>query len=150
MELARKPIDGIDLTSVLLQPNSSVDERPWYSYHGQSGLSSEHLAIIDQGWKLVVNGPRLTEVAQLDDSSHQLRLFHLERDPNETTNLAKQKPKKVQQLAKKLVDHRALQPENAVPPYNVGRAGFVPPPRWQLDSSEPDKLVGEHQSVNSE
>jgi len=148
-ELADKPIDGIDLTSVLTQAETTTASRPWFSYHGQAGEASEHLAIIDQGWKLVVKGPRLTELAQLNGGSHEVYLFHLEQDLNETKNLARQKPKKVDQLAKKLVEHRALQPEDAVPPYRVGQGGFIPPPRWTLDPAEPDKLVGEYETAQS-
>ncbi|MBA2113573.1 sulfatase-like hydrolase/transferase [Bremerella alba] len=144
-----KPIDGIDLTSVLEEPGSTVVSRPWFSYHGQSGPSSEHLAIIDKGWKLVVNGPQLTDVSQLRKGAHLIRLFHLEQDLNETNNLAREKPKKVNQLAEQLVDHRALQPPDAVLPYGIGQAGFVPPPLWSLDPTDPDQLVGRHETAAS-
>lgn len=143
-ELAEKSLDGVDLTSLFQEPGSTIANRAWFSYHGQSGPSSEHLAIADDGWKLVVTGPQLTDVKQLWDGSHEVRLFHLDDDLNETTNLAKQKPKKVDQLAKQLVDHRALQPRDAIPPYAVGQAGFIPPSNWSLDPTDPDKVVGEY------
>lgn len=148
-KLTDQPIDGIDLTSVFAAPESTVESRPWFSYHGQSGPSTEHLAITDGGWKLVVNGPQMTDVKQLKDGMHQVRLFHLEDDLNETSDLAKQHPKKVIQLAKQLVEHRALQPNDAVPPYGVGQAGFIPPPQWTLDPSFPDMLVGTNDAVDS-
>lgn len=148
-KLSEKPLDGVDLTSILTEPGASNPTRPWFSYHGQSGPSSEHLAIIHQGWKLVVNGPRLSDVKQLNDGSNEVRLFHLEQDENETNNLAEQKPKKVEQLARQLVEHRGLQPREAVPPYGIGRSGFLPPPHWQLDPADPEKLVGKYQGINS-
>ncbi|MFN3150290.1 sulfatase-like hydrolase/transferase [Bremerella sp.] len=144
--LTENPVDGIDLTTILENHEASATDRAWFSYHGQSEPASEHLAITDKGWKLVVNGPQLTDVNQLKDGSHEVNLFHLEHDLNETTNLAKQNPKIVEQLAKQLVDHRALQPKNSVPPYGVGQAGFVPPPNWALDPTDPDKLVGQYKS----
>jgi len=147
--LTEKPIDGVDLTSVLIGEASTISSRPWYSYHGQSGESSEHLAIIDNGWKLVINGPKLTDVSQLKESSHQIRLFHLEHDLNETENLATRKPKKVIQLARQLVDHRALQPKDAISPYGTGRIGFKPPPLWTLDPADPDTLVGSYEPTDS-
>ncbi|MEW4453341.1 sulfatase-like hydrolase/transferase [Bremerella sp. JC817] len=140
--LTDKPLDGIDLTSILVKPETETSNRAWFSYHGQSGPEAEHLAVIQEGWKLIVNGPRLTDVKQLKDGSHKVRLFHLQEDLNETTNLANDKPKKVNQLARQLITHRALQPADAVPPYGVGSAGFVPPPLWQLDPANPDELVG--------
>ncbi|QDU75819.1 Arylsulfatase [Bremerella volcania] len=146
-DLTEKPIDGIDLTSVLAAPESTVADRPWFSYHGQSGASSEHLAIIDKGWKLVVNGPHLTSVKQLRSGSNQVHLFHLEQDLNETTNLKEQRPKKVNQLARQLIEHRALQPKDAVPPYGIGQAGFIPPPLWKLDPNEPEAIVGGYEAA---
>lgn len=148
-KLSEQTIDGIDLTSVFAEPAASVAERSWFSYHGQSGVSSEHLAIVDKGWKLVVNGPQLTDVKQLKDGSHQVRLYHLEQDLNETNNLVKEKPREVTQLAKQLIDHRSLQPKNAVPSYAIGRAGFIPPPLWTLDPADPDKLVGGYEANES-
>ncbi len=149
-DLAGEPIDGVDLSSVLRRPDSTLANRPWFSYHGQGGSSAEHLAIIHQGWKLVVNGPELTNVEQLTKGFHQLRLFHLEIDPNETKNLAEEQPKMVNLLATKLIDHRSLQPKDAVPPYSVGRAGFIPPALWHLDPAAPNQLVGEYKTDNSQ
>ncbi|GAA4436420.1 sulfatase-like hydrolase/transferase [Bremerella cremea] len=140
--LTDKPLDGINLVPDWTSTSADGSERAWFSYHGQSGPDSEQLAIIQNGWKLIVNGPQLTDIKQLKDGSHQVRLFHLDQDLNETSNLVKEKPKKVNQLARQLIEHRALQPADAVPPYGVGSAGFVPPPLWKLDPANPDELVG--------
>lgn len=143
-DLTGQPIDGFDLTPVFAEPDLTIKRRPWFSYHGQSGPKSEHLAVIDGGWKLVVHGPELTDVNQLEGTSHQVLLFHLEDDMIEANNLAEQNPTVVNGLARQLVEHRALQPRNAVPPYGVGQAGFIPPSDWALDQTAPDKLVGSY------
>jgi arylsulfatase A-like enzyme len=139
-----EPIDGVDLSPVLLGNLKSIGRRPWYSYHGQSGPAAECLAVIDDEWKLVVNGPQLKTVEQLQNKAHQVYLFHLSEDLNESTNLAAEYPERVNRLAKQLIDHRALQPHDAIPPYQAEQAGFIPPPLWSLDPAHPDDLVGHH------
>ena len=148
-QVCDKPLDGMDVMPLLTcidahEVNEMVAARPWYSYHGQSGEDSEHLAVTVDGWKLKVNGPRLKHLRQLDDGSNDVELFHLSQDLLETNNLTEQFPEKVQQLGKLLVLHRALQPEDSVPPYGVGSDGFVPPANWKLDASFPEQLVGSH------
>ncbi|TWT67360.1 Arylsulfatase precursor [Allorhodopirellula solitaria] len=160
-----RPIDGISLLSGLASETSATsgsttdaaatsldsdqaassarsNQRPWFSYHGQSGIDNEHLAVLHNGWKLKVNGPRLMSKKQLTDANHRIELFHLSVDPNETTNLADKHPSRVNQLGQMLLDYRKLQPHDAVPPYSVGRDGFIPPPQWRVDLDEPDALIG--------
>lgn len=128
------PLDGIDLLPVLVGDTDArpPKARPWFSYHGQSGLESEHLAVTLDGWKLKVNGPRLERTEQLRDGTNQLELFHLAEDPLEKENLAQEHPTQVEQLATLLVEHRDLQPADAVPPYAADNPGFVPPVNWRL------------------
>ena len=145
-DLADKPIDGVDLSSVLLGKNESIKSRPWYSYHGQPGPSSECLAVIDGGWKLVVNGPQLKDLEQLRDEAHEVHLFHLSDDLNEVNDQADKYPERVNKLAQQLIEHRALQPKDAILPYQVNKSGFVPPPLWKLEPEHPDELVGHHAS----
>ncbi|MCO8123493.1 sulfatase-like hydrolase/transferase [Stieleria sp. TO1_6] len=133
-DLTDKPIDGVDLSAVMLGQSESIKNRPWFSYHGQPGPTSECLAVIDNGWKLVVNGPQLKDLEQLHDQTHQVHLFHLADDLNESTDLAAEYPERVKQLAQQLIEHRALQPNDAIPPYKFGSSGFVPPPLWQVHS----------------
>ncbi len=142
-------IDGISLLTGLEGLPEAVDQtqqdqRAWYSYHGQSGVNDEHLAVVVNGWKLVVNGPQLKSVSQLDAPNNRVELFHLSADPNETTDVANKHPDKVRQLGQMLMEHRALQPGDGVPPYQVGSRGFVPPPNWQVDLTQPDELVGSY------
>ncbi|TWU39699.1 sulfatase-like hydrolase/transferase [Novipirellula artificiosorum] len=143
-ELAEKPMDGVDLSAVLFGKSERIESRSWFSYHGQSGPSSEHLAVIDDEWKLVVNGPQLRDIGQIQDEHQQVHLFHLSDDLNEMTDQAAQYPERVKKLAQQLVEHRALQPKDAITPYNVDNSGFVPPPRWMLDPEHPDELVGHY------
>ncbi len=145
--LVEKPLDGENILPLLHAASyePSDHDRAWYSYHGQSGESNEHLAVTLGGWKLKVNGPRLTNLEQLTDQTNQVELFHLADDPLESSNLKDRYPERVQQLGKLLVDHRALQPKDSVPPYRVGKDGFVPPVNWKLDPRNPDQLVGRHE-----
>ncbi|TWU18191.1 sulfatase-like hydrolase/transferase [Allorhodopirellula heiligendammensis] len=137
------PLDGISLLSGLTSSDQfKSDGRPWYSYHGQSGDENEHLAVLVDGWKLKVNGPQLISESQLTEPKAGVELFHLSTDPNETKNLATDYPDKVGRLGRMLIEYRALQPSDAVPPYGVGSKGFVPPPKWHVDLSTPDVLVG--------
>ncbi len=145
-----RPIDGVSLLAGLESPGanspaSTIDDRPWYSYHGQSSEEREYLAVTVAGWKLAILGPRLTSERQLQADRHRIELFNLAVDPYETTNLAGDQPARVEQLGRMLIQHRALQPDNGVPNYGVGSKGFNPPPKWRLDLSQPEALVGTHQ-----
>ena len=137
------PIDGINLLPALLgsgDAKKGLESREWYSYHGQQGESKEHLSIHVGKYKLKVNGPVLHDVSQLFSDSHQVELFvddHLEKN-----NQSKKQSKIVTTLGKKLIAHRALQPQNSIPPYKEKSAGFIAPNKWQLDSTQPFKLIG--------
>lgn len=143
-DLTEKPIDGLDLSSVILGQCENLKSRAWYSYHGQPGPSSECLAVLNDGWKLVVNGPQLKELSQLQAKTHEVHLFQLSDDPNEVTDQAAKYPERVKQLAEQLIKHRALQPEDAIPPYQAQSSGFIPPPLWKLDPEHPEALTGRH------
>lgn len=142
-EKSERRLDGIDLSNVLTGKSNETGDRPWFSYHGQSGEGTEHLAVTHRGWKLKVNGPRLTAVGQLKNGSRQVELFQIANDPFEKTNVKDHHPEKVAELGAMLVAHRDLQPKRSVPKYSVGKAGFVPPKNWQLNPRFPNKLVGE-------
>ncbi len=141
-QLAVEPMDGVDLSSVLTGATKTLTNRAWFSYHGQSGEQSEHLAVIDHGWKLIVNGPRLRSVDELNDGSRAVHLFHLSNDPFEAEDIKQQHPKMVAALGQQLVDHRALQPKRSIPEYSDGNEGFVPPREWKLDPEFPNRLIG--------
>lgn len=139
---ASKPLDGIDLSPVLLGSSGDIQRGPWYSYHGQPGPDAECLAVLDDGWKLVVNGPQLEKLGQLADPTQEVLLFNLSDDPDEATDLAGKYPDRVRRMAQQLIEHRGLQPKAAILPYNVNKSGFVPPPLWKLDPAHPEQLIG--------
>ena len=125
------PLDGVSLLP-MLTAGKRLPARPWFTYHGQQGEAEEHLAIASGEWKLVVFGPRLRSADDLFDSGRRVELFGIADDPHETTDVAAEHPSVVADLARRLVEHRNLQPADAVPPYAKGRRGFEPPPQWRL------------------
>ena len=148
-----QPIDGMNLLPVIAtkehHTNSSTDQtqkqlnlRPWYSYHGQQGENNEHLAVLQNGWKLKVNGPRLGAPEDLLKSAVEHELFYIATDPNEERDLSKENPSTVAVLTELLIKYRELQPEDAVPPYSVGNRGFLPPTNWEAAPDTPEKLLG--------
>ncbi len=152
-DISPNPLDGINLLPLLVEPEhrtaaslrdarEKIDQRAWYSYHGQQGEESEHLSVLQNGWKLKVNGHRLTHVNDLNDPNVQHELFYLATDPNEQTDLAGQNPDTVNTLAEMLVKHRNLQPLDAVSRYSVGSKGFTPPSSWRAEPDSPEKLLG--------
>ena len=153
--ISRPEIDGINLLSILknqtdqplqerIRTQSQVDQRPWYSYHGQQGEESEHLAVTQHGWKLKVNGQRLRNVEDLQKPNVAFELFHLAHDPFEQANVADDNPEKVARLAELLTAYRDLQPKNSVPRYNLGSKGFIPPTNWQATPDSPNQLLGHY------
>ena len=92
----------------------------------------------------MVNGPQLNDLGQLRDEAHEVHLFGLLDDLNEATDQAAKHPERVNKLARELIEHRALQPKDAIPPYQANKSGFVPPWLWRLDPEHPDELVGHH------
>ncbi|MBK1882587.1 sulfatase-like hydrolase/transferase [Luteolibacter pohnpeiensis] len=124
-----KPLDGVDLNPVLTGKTAELPARDLYFYHGQTGEDSETIAIHSGPWKLIVNGPSL---AGDISGKHQIRLFKLAKDPNEKQELSEENPEVVERLMKKLVTFRKLQPADAIPPYDVGKKGFVAPKDWKI------------------
>lgn len=146
-------LDGINLLPLIVEPNyrsqavfntarEKIDQRPWYSYHGQQGEESEHLSVLQNGWKLKVNGQRLTQVSDLKKPNVQHELFYLATDPNEQRNQSQQNPETVDRLAHMLVEYRNLQPQDAVPRYSVGAKDFKPHDSWRAAPESPDRLLG--------
>ena len=125
-----EPIDGVDLTAYLAGEVDSLPEREWYSYIGQPGEHQEQLAVMADGWKLIVTGPRLDTGGLTDE--HERFLFRINEDPRERRDLAAERPEVVDRLAARLAAHRALQPADAVPPYRTPNPGFVPPTNWRV------------------
>ncbi|VGO13159.1 Arylsulfatase [Pontiella desulfatans] len=78
-----RPIDGLDIRSLLKGDFKNIPERDWYLYRGQ--------AIRVGDWKYVYDKKRD-------------QLFNLAEDVGEKKNLAKQYPEKTEALAKRLAE----------------------------------------------
>ena len=124
-----KPIDGLDLNPVLSGKAESLPTRDLYFYHGQSGEKTETIAINSAPWKLIMNGPSL---AGDDSKNHKINLFKLGEDPEESKDLSQSQSEIVDELMKKLIAFRKLQPANAIPAYGVGKEGFTAPKDWKI------------------
>ena len=125
-----KPLDGLNMLEVWAGEKDRIG-RELYNYIGQQGEDTEQVSVITPEWKLVVTGPRITDPAA-DAAKRQVYLFQIERDPNETRNLVAEKPVITEWLLGKARQFRALQPANAVPPYDEGKEGFKPPREWKM------------------
>lgn len=153
-QISTQSLDGVNLLSVIStkdprdeqyrETTQTLSQRPWYSYHGQQGEENEHLAVQQNGWKLKVNGARLSQASDLDKVEVQHELFYLATDPYEERDLSVSNPSTVESLTSLLIDHRKLQPKNAVPRYNVGNQGFIPPSSWKAMPDAPEKLLGRY------
>ena len=126
--LDNKPFDGLDVLDVLQAKRRQLD-RELYFYHGQAGEDKEKIAMRTAEWKLLINGPNIAS-GEWKTAKHDRFLFRIDRDPNETTDLLSRYPEVADRLAKKLVSHRKLQPQDGVDVYNAGRKKFKAPKNW--------------------
>ncbi len=125
--------DGVDVSPFFKGETADPPARKWLSYYGQKGEQEEQVAVHEGPWKLVVTGPKVTDDSPGAEERREVYLFDILEDPNETTNLAAGHPKVVARLRQAVKEFRALQPADAVPPYDEGKGGdFVPPKEWQV------------------
>ncbi len=130
-----RELDGVNLGGLLAGTDEQLPPRDWYSYHGQSGLDAETMAIHTAQWKLIVTGPDI-RAGQITPE-HQLWLYSLPEDLLEKRSRAAEHPQVVQELFDKLVIHRRLEPANGVPPYSEGSQGFTPWKDWRIAPPTP-------------
>ena len=84
---AGRPLDGVDLSQVLLK-QQPLPERPLYwASLGNGGNRAE--AMRDGPWKLVVQHPQASKGSF---ENEQVELYRLDQDPSETTDLAAKQP----------------------------------------------------------
>ena len=115
----------------MLTGDQTVVERDVFSYIGQQGEAQEKITLIEPKWKLIINGPRITNT-DIDDANRETLLFNIVEDPYEQTNLSGQHRDVVARMRRKLNEFRSLQPENAVPPYAKRDPDFKPPRDWRI------------------
>lgn len=127
-----KPLDGLDILDVLTGREPSL-ERELYNYIGQEGPDAEYISYMTNDWKMVVYGPVVTDDSAADAKRRKL-LFKISEDMSEERNVIADEPERAAAMYEKIKEFRALQPEDAVPPYMQGRtdSGFKAPPKWVM------------------
>ena len=123
-----RPLDGRDVLGVLAGGAADAP-RDLYSYVAVGSGAVEQVAVIEPERKLVVVGPELTQPGAPEAS--RTLLYAIESDPHELEDVSRDRPETVARMMEKAIAFRALQPPDAVPPYNAGREGFVAPPNWK-------------------
>jgi arylsulfatase A-like enzyme len=107
---ADRPLDGSDLSPLLLNQHS-LPERPLYwASLGNGGDRSE--AMREGPWKLVVHHPKARKGSF---ENEQLELYRLDEDPSEKTDLADAEPDRAADMLKRLKSWYADTQENATP-----------------------------------
>ena len=124
-------VDGINALPIL-EGDAPVPPRELYAYHGQDGPEREWLSLhSEDGWKLLIRGPDIRREDAWRTDRHEVALFRILDDPNETQDLAAERPDVVQRLGDKLVEHRRLQPDDGINGANQKPADFVVPKQWR-------------------
>lgn len=133
-EVPGRKLDGVSVNDVLKGTNSKFPERDWYSYHGQSSIEQETIALKTSKWKLIVMGPDIRRGSLTE--AHEIHLFKMPGDLLEKNNLVEKNPEVVEQLLAKLVKYRKLQPEDGVIHFRTGSEGFVPWKDWKIPENK--------------
>ena len=133
------PLDGLDVLDVL-RGEAEAPNRPFLSYFER--YQGEMLAVIDDGWKLVRQGPPILGPNPADQPPAGMKLrrdaltvelFHLAQDPYEKTDLASQEPERVERMLERLREFRALRPDGGVPPMTAPPpGGWKAPTEWRM------------------
>ena len=126
---AGKPLDGIAALDILTGSEREI-ARELYSYIGQSGEATEQIALIEPEWKLIVNGPKITDPSAA--AKREVLLFRITSDPYEKNNVAPENKNVVDRMLARLKKFRALQPADAVAPYAQRDSSFKAPREWRI------------------
>lgn len=105
-----RPLDGIDLSPVLLQ-QQTLPERPLY-WASLSNGGERAEAMRDGPWKLVVHHPKARKGSF---ENAQVELYRLDQDPSEKTDLASAEPDRAADMLKRLKNWYAETQKNATP-----------------------------------
>ena len=94
---ADRPLDGVDLSPVLLKQQPLHDRPLYWASLSNGGARSE--AMRDGPWKLVVNHPKARTGSF---ENEQAELYRLDQDPSEKTDLAGQEPDRAAAMLRRL------------------------------------------------
>lgn len=94
---ADRPLDGVDLSPLLLKRQPLLERPLYWASLGNGGDRSE--AMRDGPWKLVVQHPKARKGSF---ENEQMELYRLDRDPSETTDLAGQHPDRASAMLQQL------------------------------------------------
>lgn len=127
-----KPLDGVDVSDILLGKVAKAPERDLYFFNGQTGLETEQIAVTSpDGWKLIVQGPDVRRDGGYRTADHKVELFNVLEDPSEKNDCAADKPELVAALGEKIIAFRKSEPKESLPPINRPPRDFKPPPKWR-------------------
>lgn len=124
-----KPLDGINVLPALTK-QGKLPERPWYSFDAQNPNGVERMALHLREWKLVTEGPAVTDASFLSEG--KMELFNIVKDQQEKKNAADSNPGIRNELLAKLKEFRSMQPDDALPPFPAGRDEFKSPEHWEI------------------
>ena len=129
------PLDGLDMLDVI-RGQTKAPQRDWYSYIAQG--RPDQIAVCDGIWKLVVVGGSVLDVSLEEalknsdpEAGPAAELFHLGKDPGETTNVAVENPDITTRLWDLLREFRALELDD-IPDYQESLQDFKAPKDWLI------------------
>lgn len=109
-EPPKRPLDGVDLSPVLLRGEKLAPRPLFWAYLSNGGQRSE--AMRSGPWKLVVNHPGATPGTRENEA---IELFNLETDPSEKTDIAEGNPEKAAGMLGDLKTWQAEMAKTATP-----------------------------------
>ncbi len=139
---ATHALDGVSVLDLMNGSMQGRDDFEYHSYFNGQNIEGniqradsdriERNAILSGPWKLFREGPNLDHT----DDPHEdavVQLFRIIEDPNEQNDLASDHPDIVEELVARMLEHRALKPDDAIPMALAAPEDWVDPPDWRID-----------------